>query len=381
MKIYQKYDVYEAALARINYLFDEFSNRAVSISGGKDSTVILNLALQVAEQRGELPLKVVFLDQEAEWQMVIDYLREQKKDPRIEMYWYQMPIRLSNATSHDENWLQCWEDGKEWMRPKEPDSIHVNDFGTPSFIDLFPKILDRLFNGQKACFLTGVRAEESPIRRIGLCVAPTYKHITYGKILNKGAQQFNFHPLYDWSYSDIWYAIEHFKWPYCRIYDFMYQSGQNSRDMRVSNLHHETAVWQLLFLQEIEPATWKALTKRLGGINMTRHMDKESQRLPKVLPEAFDSWKEMRDYLTETLVSKEEQRIIFRKKFKEMDRLYAEIKSIETMHKAQTRAVIINDYHLVTVQNWERGPDVAEWRRWKYKGKPIKNTSNKYIYG
>lgn len=381
MKIYQKYDVLEASIKRIEYLFEEFENLAVCISGGKDSTVILNLALKVAEQKKRLPLNVVFLDQEAEWQHTIDFVRETFQDKRIVPVWIQCPMKLFNATSHTEDWLECWKENGEWMRPKEPNSIKVNVFGTDRFAQMFPAILNWLYPEKKACFLTGVRAEESPIRRIGLCTASTYKHITYGKILNKSKEQYNFHPLYDWSYKDVWHAIQKFGWPYCKLYDLMYQAGEKPRDMRISNLHHETAVMQLLFLQEIEPDTWKALVKRLGGINSTKHLAKESQKVPKELPEAFDSWKEMRDYLTEHLITDSEQREIFAKKWLQMDEQYAEIKSKESMHKTQVRALILNDYHLTTVTNWERAPDVAEWRRWKYRGKNIVNTKNRYIYG
>lgn len=84
LKIYLKETVYDAALDRMRYLFGEFPNVVVSFSGGKDSTVILNLALKVAEEMGRLPLKVLFLDQEAEWDCVIDYIRRVMNDPRVE---------------------------------------------------------------------------------------------------------------------------------------------------------------------------------------------------------------------------------------------------------------------------------------------------------
>ena len=50
-KIYKQKNVYEAAKERINYLFNEFDNVVVGFSGGKDSTCVLNLALEVAEER------------------------------------------------------------------------------------------------------------------------------------------------------------------------------------------------------------------------------------------------------------------------------------------------------------------------------------------
>src|SRR5690554_6917043 len=98
MKIYKKNNVFDEALFRIRYLFDEFENVIVNISGGKDSTVTLNLALQVAEEKNRLPLQVFFIDQEAEWQTVIDHVREVFSDTRIKPYWLQCPIKIFNAT-------------------------------------------------------------------------------------------------------------------------------------------------------------------------------------------------------------------------------------------------------------------------------------------
>ena len=43
MKTYLDKNVYEAALERIAYCFQEFDNVLVSFSGGKDSGVMLNL--------------------------------------------------------------------------------------------------------------------------------------------------------------------------------------------------------------------------------------------------------------------------------------------------------------------------------------------------
>jgi len=46
MKIFLKENVMEAARRRISWLFDEFDDICVSISGGKDSTVVYNLCLE-----------------------------------------------------------------------------------------------------------------------------------------------------------------------------------------------------------------------------------------------------------------------------------------------------------------------------------------------
>ncbi|MBA4155064.1 phosphoadenosine phosphosulfate reductase family protein [Flavobacterium sp.] len=123
MKIFQKINVFEAAQQRVSYLFDEFENVVVGISGGKDSTIVFNLALMEAKKRNRLPLSVLWLDQEAEFQMTADYVKTIMEMPEVKPLWLQVHFKIFNATSHEEEWLNCWEPGKEWMREKDPIAI------------------------------------------------------------------------------------------------------------------------------------------------------------------------------------------------------------------------------------------------------------------
>ena len=72
--IYLEKNVYEEALDRIRFIFDNHDDVIVSMSGGKDSTVLFHMAYIVASERGRLPVKVFWLDQEAEWQATVDYM-------------------------------------------------------------------------------------------------------------------------------------------------------------------------------------------------------------------------------------------------------------------------------------------------------------------
>jgi len=346
MKFYQKQNVFDAALDRIRWLFDEFPNVVVNFSGGKDSTVVLNLSLMVAEEKGRLPLRVMFIDQEAEWQTVIDYIRVVMADPRVDPAWLQVPIRLFNATSTIEPWLYCWEDGKEdeWIRPKEPNSIKENVYGTDRFAPMFEAIMSHEYPDAPACHIAGVRTEESPARMMGLTSYATYKGRTWGSKEDVKQGHYTMYPIYDWSYTDVWKAIHDNGWPYCRLYDYMYQYGIPVQQMRVSNVHHETAVKTLFFLQEIEGATWDKVTARISGINTAGHMQGDGFYIPSTLPYMFKSWKEYRDHLLDNLITDPEIREKMRRQFVSNDAIYVD-EIQDELSKMQIACVLVNDYH------------------------------------
>lgn len=345
MKIYSSKNVFDAALDRIRYLFDEFENIIVSFSGGKDSTVVLNLALKIAEEKGRLPLKVLFIDQEAEWRAVIEYMKIVMYDPRVEPWWMQIPLRLYNSTSTTENWLHCWDDEAKdkWIHPQDPISKKINNYGTDRFKKLFTKIVGVEFADQRTANLAGVRCEESTARTLGLTHGITYKHITYGNENNKRLNHYTFYPIYDWSVQDVWKSVHDNSWPYCSIYDDFYSYGLPLKDMRVSNVHHETAVKVLFILQEIDPEVWERLTKRLPGINTAGQLKFDSITTPKELPAMFKDWTEYRDYLLENLCNEESIKQDFIKKFKAGDKLYKHTLIKNNFAQNCITAILVND--------------------------------------
>lgn len=377
-------NVLQAAYDRMEWIFKEFEGPGVTVScsGGKDSTVVLELALEVATRLDRLPLRVSFLDQECEFQATRDYMRYLADRPEIDMEWYQIPFRLFNATNHDDPWLVVWDPalapGPEadmsdpeqargrWARPKEVDSIHENTFGVDRFKDTLLAIAHRR-PGQ--ALLTGMRAEESNARRMTLVTDPRYKWVTWtsggrGKGERPDAPTaYRFHPIHDWTFSDVWKYIHDRGLRYNTHYDAQYRYGVPVRDMRVSNYHHETALHALLMLQEIEPVTWERATERLEGIATFAKL--KDGNVPTELPFMFSTWEDYLAHLLGTLVPDAEGREMF---LRQRGRIMSVLPDCppDLRDRVMCGQVISNDRYGTRVANWinaARVPELHEkWR-------------------
>ena len=94
----------------------------------------------------------------------------------------------------------------------------------------------------------------------------------------------------------------------------------------------------------------------------------------------FQSWEEYRNYLCDKML---EPNIaaMFHKRFNKMDIDYAGIKRREIMLRVQITSILSNDFEFTKTTNWERTPEVHDWRRWKRGMHHPKNKTNAYIIG
>jgi predicted phosphoadenosine phosphosulfate sulfurtransferase len=392
MKIYNNENVLEAALNRIRFIFDEFPNVIVGFSGGKDSTATLHLCLQVAKEKNRLPLKVLFIDQEAEWQGTIDYVTTIMTDERVQPMWFQMPMVITNNASSYNRYSYCWDEKEKdnWIHDKNPLSIKENKYGTERFHELFEKIFAYEFKDIKSCYLSGVRTEEAPKRFVALTNGVSYKYITYGRILNKKYHHYTFYPLYDWSYTDIWKYINENNIDYNKIYDKFYQHGVSLNEMRVSNLHHETAIQSLMLVQEIEPQTWNKLAHRIDGASSIKHIKKNSYTCPKDLPYMFANWEEYAIHLAENIIQDDEnKKQLYKKMHTKSIRYNKEFytkfntECYNAYWKAIINTILSSDWDFTKLTNFAMSPNILALRYFYNKewDKIIweNNKTNKYL--
>ena len=109
-KKYLEKNVLEAAVERLEIIFQNFENIYFSFSGGKDSSVMIQLANKVAKKMNK-KFDVLFIDLEAQYHYTIEHVEELKNLSQIrDFYHIALPIALRNAVSVlQPKWI-CWEE-------------------------------------------------------------------------------------------------------------------------------------------------------------------------------------------------------------------------------------------------------------------------------
>ena len=353
VKLYLEGNVLDAAKERISLLFDAFTNLTVSISGGKDSTVLLDLCRQEALRRNR-KIIAFFLDQEAEYQSSIDQVKYLMSQEGIEPYWYQVPLRMTNATSLKVDFLYAWGPGEEWMREKDPIAIHEIKADYPQrFYPFFDWWEKTYWEKGTTCSIVGLRAEESLNRFRTMVKNPGWNNHMW---TSKG-HTIKAYPLYDWTFEDVWHYIAEQGIRYNKVYDFMHLKGHRIQDVRVSYLGHENSFKCLPDLQEFEPDTYDRLLKRMPGVHVAaRYANEQTIFNAKKLPSAFETWKEYRDFLLETCPSEHKDRFIKR---------FAGQGDDPEICRQQVKQLLINDWeqNVPVIKRKTKVEDtLAKWR-------------------
>jgi predicted phosphoadenosine phosphosulfate sulfurtransferase len=270
-------DVYTLALERTANTFSTFDHVAVMFSGGKDSTVVLNLALEVAHSdprfARHLPLRTIFFDEEAIPAETEEYVRRTFARDDIAGEWYCIPLKHRNACSRTSPWWWPWAPEAEdlWCRPLPPEAI-TQVAGFP----VFPPE-DRLSNPDanglffppalgNCAILMGIRAQESLTRRR----AVTRKRgENYLNKFDEGTSRGNIwksYPVYDWTHQDVWTAPAVRHWDYNAAYDRMEMAGVAVGTQRCSPAFGEEPLQKLHTYAACFPEVWNKMTGRVPGV-------------------------------------------------------------------------------------------------------------------
>jgi len=351
-KIFLKENVLSKALERVSLIFDNFENIIVSVSSGKDSTVLYWLILQEAIKRTR-KIAVFFLDQEAEYQSSIDLIESMMLHPFVIPLWYQVPLQMTNATSYSSEMLNSWGKSEKWIRDKNSIAIHSIENEYPkrfyNFVEWFEK------NHENSAFFIGLRAEES-LNRQRAMIAPGWQGIRWSKKA-KGKGSFKFYPLYDWGIGDIWKYIHDNNLKYNAIYDKMFRANKNYyKTMRVSNLIHEKSFKVLADLQIYEPDTFNKLVERVAGVHVASiYAHENSIFSSNKLPAEYETWLDFRDYLLKTCPLKNKEKFVDRFKNQPQE---------EEMYRRQVRQIMLNDHENNLAVRTTMKKDKFDYQKW-----------------
>lgn len=324
-KIYKEKNVYEAAMERYDYILDNFDNIYFSVSGGKDSSIMLQLAADAARKKGR-KFFVLFIDLEAQYKATLQHVNELidcTKDVVSEWYWIALPLSLRNAVSAlRPKWI-CWDekDKKKWVRsmPKRKDVYIVNERNYPNewtwfrkgmefeeFILWFAKWFSLSHKGKSAAGI-GIRSDES-LNRFRTIVSESKERFedkawtTRVKINDRPIDCWNVYPLYDWTVDDDWTAVAKLDLKFNYIYELMYKNGLSIHEQRLCQPYGDDQRKGLDQFRSIEPETWEKVLNRVEGVNFGNIYCRSSLlgNIKSEKPDGMD-WQQYAVFLLESL--------------------------------------------------------------------------------
>lgn len=288
-KTYLDIDVLTAARERISTVFNEFETVVVSYSGGKDSTVLLELARQEAVKRGR-KIYALFIDLEAQYSMTIEQIeRTMLDDETIIPIWICLPLNLRNAVSVFQPHWSCWDMNEErtWVRPIPEYPCVVSDLKCfpffryrmefEEFITSYPRYIVEA-TGTSYASLVAIRSDESLNRYRAVAKKKggkksAWRHdgreIRWATVDNE--QIVSFYPIYDWRTEDVWTFIGSNGLPYNSVYDAMYWAGVSLSEQRICQPYGDDQRKGLDLWAQIEPQTWSRVLNRVVGVNYGTH--------------------------------------------------------------------------------------------------------------
>lgn len=282
-KVYLEKNVLEAAFDRLEIIFNNFNNIYFSVSAGKDSSVMVQLANIVAKKMNK-KFDVLFIDLEGQYKCTINHLNELKQLSQVRTFYHiALPLALRNAVSIlQPKWI-CWEEESKnlWIRemPKDAINIHNCPFSWfkkgeefEEFILQFASWYQEQHGGTIACGI-GIRTDESLNRFRTITFQKSketfkdYSWTTRVKFSNQILDAYNFYPIYDFRVEDIWGAVSKLDLKYNKIYDLMYKNGVSLSDQRICQPYGDDQRKGLDQFKALEYETWAKVVNRVNGVN------------------------------------------------------------------------------------------------------------------
>lgn len=310
-------NVLDAALLRLEWVFDTFNKVCLSFSGGKDSTVLFHLTAAVARSKGKT-FDVLFIDWEAQYSLTINHIqamKERYQDVVGQFYWVALPLTTVNGVSQYQPEWVAWEPGTEWIRQPPEGAITCPEFfpfyrHAMTFENFVPAFAEWLAGGESLASMIGIRTDESLQRYMALTSQTKLRFSDDSPWTTASPEGYSYtcYPLYDWKTRDIWIFFAQTKLPYNPLYDLMQRAGVPLRNMRVCEPFGPEQRRGLWLYHIIEPDTWEKLCRRVsgahsGGIYANESGDYYALR-KKIRKPAHHTWRSYALFLLDSMPQK-----------------------------------------------------------------------------
>ena len=259
-KKYLSIDVLEAARERMRWLDQNYDHILVGVSGGKDSTVCLQIAREVCAN------KVAFfaMDYQLEHDDTEDYLERLFAKSTEERYLLRLPITAQDYTSGERRLWMPWE-----VEPENQPSYVLTESRAPwhkrgaygrATRQKFCEEFARSHLGRTVVVL-GIRCDES-LNRLAVLTSSKRKNYAAANKWTKTSKLVDYaYPIYDWQVEDVWHYVYETGIDYNRLYDKLFADRVALRNMRTASPFHKCAVADLWRFQKYSPRNWEKMLK------------------------------------------------------------------------------------------------------------------------
>lgn len=253
---------------RISLVIDLYPFIYTSFSGGKDSTVLSDLVMQVCNERDRL-FTTIFNDIETIAPEVNEYVESKKELYNVKIL---QPNSIDRGNEIYPKWIY-WDPKYQGLWCKERTGIPLEGFNG-DWYKVFDFFCQNNSGGLPYCNFIGIRGQESFHRN--MATSRTKKNNPINWLYDNGSKA-RAYPLYDWRWNDIWdYILDH-GLGYNKTYDYWTDAGVKHSKSRTAALYDASEPnkgrWSNFFVfEKYNPDFYQKVKRRMEvlGVDFTK---------------------------------------------------------------------------------------------------------------